>query len=443
MILSTGKHFIKQYPSQAILCALLALIGIGTALLSLSLAQQVPLALMDVFFTVTSLTTATGLLTIPLDSFTWFGQGIILLIMQIGGLGLMTMMLFLISLFMDLGLYTKILANDILSIQSFKDTKRVLLFMITLTFGCELIGALINFYALYNHFPVSQTIFISIFHAVSSFCNTGVTLFSNDLISFSGNKILLLNTLLLITMGGLGFITWHEFFMKYIKQVNKKISWHTKLVLKMFFITTAISALLFWILERNNTLAGMGAFDTLCNVAFMSLSMKSAGFLSVSLGLLQPATLLLFLIFAFIGSAPASTGSGIKVSTFAIFIAVIHATLNGRPHAEIYLRRINQQQVYKAMAIIALSASWVIFTIFCMLITEHHLNFLEIIFETVSAFANFGMTKSTTPLLSYTGKCFIAIDMIVGRIGALSLIISMKRTTETEFLYPEEKVVLG
>lgn len=446
MVVKRGKNLIKSYPSHTVLFSLIGATILGAFILALPVSRTIHIPFIDLLFTSASLTTVTGLLTVPLENFSLFGQCIILMLMQIGGLGLMTMSLFFMSLFIDLGLYTQILASEILSIQSFKDTKRILLFMISLTFFCEAVGAVVTFFAIRHHYSVPRAIFLSIFHSISSFCSAGISLFKEGMITYNNNVPLLCATMALILIGGLGFVTWHEFLQRTLNPRNQryKISWHTKLVLKTFSITAFIAIILFWLLERNNTLSSMNATQQILNTLFIGIATKSAGFLTVGINTIQMATLLLFILTSFIGSAPSSTGSGIKTSVFAIFLAVIRATFAGRPHAEVNGRRIAKDQVYKAMAIISLSSSWILFSTFCLLITEKNWRFIDILFESVAAFSNSGMSTGITPWLSITGKLFIILSMIIGRMGALALIIGMRKSSDlADFSYPEEKVILG
>ncbi|MGZ6250737.1 MAG: TrkH family potassium uptake protein [Candidatus Chromulinivorax sp.] len=448
MIIKHTKNFIKEYPTHTVLLSLILTILVGAATLALPICRHSAIDIIDLIFVTTSLITVTGLTPVSFETFTTTGQAIMLVLMQLGGIGLMTMSLFIMSLFVNLGLYTQVLASEILSIQSFKDTQRILFFIIKLTLACELIGAIFTFFVIRHDYTLSRAIFLSIFHAVNCFCNVGISLFPENSLAYNTNIVMLLTTTFLILFGSLGFVTWHEFLKlwRFRNHTNHhhKISWHTYLVLKTFFVTAGIIAVLFWILEHNNTLQDMNWWQKFLNVLLLSISTKSSGYLSVAISFVQPATLLLLIIAAFIGSAPSSTGGGIKTSAFAIFFAVIRATIKGRHHAEIHGRRIAKEQVYKAMAIIALACSWIVFTTFCLLITEQNKDFFPILFETVSAFANNGMSLGITQTLSIIGKIFLILTMIIGRIGALTLILGMQRSSDVaEFSYPEERVILG
>jgi trk system potassium uptake protein TrkH len=446
MIVKGSRTFFKNYPSVAVVVSLLVLTLFGTLLLALPWARTTSISLIDLFFTATSLTTATGLLTVPLSNFTGFGQLIVLLLMQIGGLGLMTISLFLIYMFLDLGFYTQVFTTDILSVQNFKDAKKVLFFMLKLTFAAEAAGAIVIFYSICSDYSFPQALFLSIFHAVSAFSNAGFVLFSNELLPFHNNYLLLFITIILIVIGSLGFLTWYELANKFSTAHNKHhkhITWHTKMALKIYAWSTVVSCILIWLLERNNTLETLTTSQDFMNVLFVAISAKSAGFLPCAAGDFGIATLLILIAVMFIGSAPFSTGGGIKTTVFAIYLAVVKAAIKGESQVELQGRRFASEQIYKAMAIIMLSVTWILIISFFLLITETNCTFIDIFLETVSAFSNSGISTGITQWLSSAGKLFISLSMIIGRVGALSIILGIRKNNQSTILYPEEKVLLG
>ena len=198
-----------------------------------------------------------------------------------------------------------------------------------------------------------------------------------------------------------------------------------------------------WITERSNTLATLTPVQSFLNVLFMGISVKSTGFLPFSLSNMGVATILIFIVIMFIGSAPSSTGSGIKTSVFSIYLAVIKAAIRGKSQAELQGRRLVTEQVYKAMAIIALSLFWIFFTAFCLTITETNWGFIDIFLESVSAFSNSGISTGMTPWLTTAGKLLVSFAMIIGRIGALAIILGIRKINPNAILYPEERVLLG
>lgn len=441
------KKIAKFSPGRIILYSLIGTILIGTLLLSLPIAQHHPVSVLDTFFTATSVTTVTGLIVQPITDFTPFGQTIIFLLMQIGGLGLITMTLFIISLFVNFGLTTQLLAGQMLEVESWKNIRELIIFIIKISFLTEALGAVLTFVAIRHDFPLHQAFFYSVFHSVSAFCNAGLSMFPEGMAFYQQNSFVLITTMGLMLIGGLGFITIHE-VIAYIASLRSKkrfcLSLNTKIVLYAVAVLFSSFAISFWFLEREHTLRHLPWHLAFINALFNALSFKSTGFTTVPAVDLQFATLFLTMIISFIGSSPGSTGSGIKTTTLTIFIATIKAAIIGKNDVEIRNRNIAKDQVNKALAIIALSIAWICCAIFCLLITEPHWEFLDIAFEVVSAFATLGLSTGVTPYLSTTGKLFITLTMIIGRIGSLTFLLALKKHVEQkEFSYPKERVMLG
>ncbi|MBI2352965.1 hypothetical protein HYV11_01830 [Candidatus Dependentiae bacterium] len=445
--MATQSHhkFIKYYPQHMILLSLLGTMLIGVAFLALPISRLKEISFIDLLFTSASLTTVTGLTTVPLDAFSDTGHFIMLLLIQLGGLGLMTLSLVFIYMFTNLGVYTQVVASEVLSIRNLKDTKKILFFMFKFTMLIEFIGACVIFPTMYQTYSLKYAIFLSIFHSISSFCNAGVTLFPNGIMTYENNPIFIITTTLLMIVGGLGFVTWHELILRFrSKEHLHHFSWHTKLVLKMYGATSLATGILFWILERHNALAHIPIFKKLYFVFFTAISMKSTGFLIFPVQMLYLTTLLVCMVSMFIGSAPLSTGSGIKTSVFAIYLAIIKAAILGKRHAVLFGRHIIDEQVYKATAIIALSLSWILVAIFSLLFIEPNSSFIDVLFETVSAFTNNGTATNLSASVSTLGKLLIMSTMLIGRIGALAVVMSMKRSLDLhEISFPKERIILG
>jgi trk system potassium uptake protein TrkH len=432
-------------PSRTIFISIIAAIVIGTFLLALPTAQTRPIPLIDVFFTAASATTVTGLLTVPIDSFTHFGLGVIMFLIQIGGLGLITLTLFVVSLFTNLGLGTQVMAGEMLELESWKDTRSILFFIILLTFAFEATGALCIFQTLRNDFSFFDATFYSIFYAISAFCNAGMTPFKEGMILFNHNYNMLLTTAFLMISGGIGFITWRELISRWnpFKTHAKNHSLQTRIILYYYFSLIFISTVIFWILEHNNTLEAMSFPLQIVQSFFTSVTTRSGGYLSVYPNDMEHASLFYMMVNAFIGSSPGSTGSGVKVTTMAIFVATINAAIFNQSSVNLRGRRIMKDQVYRALAIVSLSIAWITVVTFCLLITEKSWNFLDIAFETVSAFSTLGASLGITPYLSIVGKILIIFTMFIGRIGSLTLMIALRPHVEkTGFAYPEERVMI-
>ncbi len=436
-------------PEQILLWSVLITIIVGTILLSLPIAQVSPLHLIDVFFTATSATTVTGMFTVPLDSFSLFGKAIILILIQIGGLGLITMTLLFLNMIMNFGLTTQLFAGHILEVESWKQIKSILLSIFFVTIACEFIGMLCIFAVISPHYSSAGLgWFVSAFHAVSAFCSAGITLLDGGMSNYQYSYVIVIVTIILMYIGELGFITWREigsWIEAKREQKPYRFSLHSKIVLYGSTVLLLCSGIIFWILEHNNILAHQSAGHSIISTLFYAVSFRSSGFLLTSLGSFHLATILLIMIIAFIGSAPGSTGSGIKITTFAIFLASIRAAIWGDKAVTIKGRSISLTQVFRAIAIVSLGIGWIILCTFCLLITEQNFTFIQILFESLSAFSSLGISTGITAYLTSIGKIIIMISMIIGRIGSYTLILALKfrKKTDVDFSYPEERVMLG
>ncbi|GMU19017.1 MAG: potassium transporter [Candidatus Babeliales bacterium] len=437
---------------RVILLALFLTISLGTLFLSLPMARKAPMNLLDLIFTATSATCVTGLFTVPLENFTLFGKSIILLLIQIGGLGVITLTLFVFSLFMNLGLATQLMAGRLLELESWKDIKKLLVFIITVALCVELIGAAFFFSVFIQSHTIGHSIFLALFHAVSFFCSAGITLFNNSMLIYAHNPIMVITAMILMLLGGIGFITLYEAYEHFTHFPSGKhhhFSLQSRIVLYGALAGILITALLLFIIENNHAFIHMGVLDTITSCFFHAISFRSSGLTMLPIAQFQIATLFLIMIVGFIGSAPGSTGSGIRTTTAAIYLAVVQAALEGHGSVNIFGRRIAKDQVNKAIAIFSLGLFWIIVSIFALLVFEPRFRFTDIIFETMCAFTNLGLSTGITPLLSSGGKTLIILSMIFGRIGALTLILALRKIAlrkdmgTAEIIYPEERIMLS
>lgn len=448
----SSRKILHFMPARTILISIIATITVGTLLLALPLAQTRAIPLLDLFFTATSATCVTGQFTIPLSDFTFFGHCVILALIQIGGIGLITLTVFLISLFMDIGLATQLMTGQVLDIGQWKNVKKIVLFIVLLTAAAESIGALLTFFAIYNDYSLGSAIFLSLFHSISSFCNAGISLFPKGMQSYNHSYLMLITTIGLIVIGGLGFLTWKELVSYWLARAKKqryRISVTTQIILYSSLTITLFSALFFWAIERSNTLAPISnPMLAALNALLQGLALRGTGLALVNVWQLHLVTLFLAMCVAFIGFSPGSTGSGIKVTTFFLFLSTIRAAITGRTSVEIKGRTIPIDQIYKAVAIVALGIGWILLITFCLLITERYYSFFPLFFESTVAFANLGISIGVTPDLTSLGKILIIASMIVGRIGSLTLIFALRRRAlqkraEAEFSYPKERIMLS
>ena len=449
-----SKKIIAHFsPARFIVLSFFCLISLGTLLLSLSISQIKPVPFIDVLFTATSATCITGLFTVPMFHFTRFGQVIIVLLMQLGAFGLATISFFILSLFIDLGLATKLMAGRMLELKAWQNIKRILLFIIGTTLVFEILGAIALFFVFNNMYSQYDAYFYAIFHSISSFCNAGVSFFhdvsEHHLEHLNKNVSFLFISSILMFSGGFGFITWRELLLSLHKKFQGKkyrFSLQTKIVFYGSFSLLVSSCVLFWILEYDNTLQKMNFLELVANTLFHAISFKSCGFVTTDLFSFNAATILFMLIIGFIGSAPASTGSGIRLTTFIIYLNTIKSAILGRHSVEILGRQITTDQVYKSIAIVSLSLGWIFLTTFCLLVTEQGWDFFSVLCEVTTSFTNVGLSLGGTNKLSTIGKLFILITMCIGRIGSLTLVLGLKMAQQkelAEFSYPEERVMLG
>jgi trk system potassium uptake protein TrkH len=432
-------------PGRVVIVSMLSGLLLGTLLLACPWAQTVPIGWLDCLFTATSSLSVTGLLVLPLSAFSWWGHIVIMLLMQIGALGVITLTVFLLSLFTTLGLSTKSMTGEVLELHATQGQhlESLVMFIILITLTCEVVGFLGCFIGLYPYYTIGLAAFLALFQAVSAFCSTGLTLvplqhFARGTLPLN---LVLITTALLVFIGELGFVVWRDVALYVRTLYNRRrtvLSLHTRIVLTM---TPAIILVLFfaiWLLEYN------GYVTFIMEALFNAICLRSSGFTTLVPVAMHYSTILVIMVVSFIGSSPGSTGSGIRITTFTVFLAAIKATLLRRSQVEIKGRSIPNEQVFKAISIVTLSSAWVLLSAFLLLITESHHQPFDCLLEACSAFANLGLSRGLTPLLSVAGKCIVIMSMLVGRIGSLTLLLALKKTTKSsELYYPEERVMLS
>jgi trk system potassium uptake protein len=441
------RKYIFFSPGRTVLFTIFLAICFGSLLLMHSSAQRVPIAPIDCFFTATSATCVTGVLTIPFDSFTFTGKLIILALIQIGGIGLLTLSIFLVSLFVNIGLATQFMVGQVLELEVWKNTRHVLFFIIALTLVVESLGAIALYFIIAPQYSHSEALFHAIFHSISSFCNAGLSSFEHSMITFQYNIPMLAVTAFLVFSGGFGFMTWYELLIYLSKKLRGKryaFSLTTRVVVSITSFTILAATFLLLILEGPPHFSKAPWPITISNMLFNAISYRSAGLTTIDLATMHTATVFMIIMYSFIGSSPGSTGSGIKVTTFGIYLATIRSVMRGRMVVELKGRQIPQDQVFKAMAVLSLSLFWIIASTFCLLLTENKSSFISIFFEAVSSFTNLGLATEITPYLSTIGKCIIIANMFIGRVGSLTMLLALRaRRERLGFHYPEERLMMS
>ena len=448
MVGKTFKSFSTK-PGATISASFFILIMIGTILLMFPVAtiDGKGTSLVDAFFTSTSALCVTGLVVqdTPLY-FSRFGHVVIMILIQLGGLGIMTFYAFFsIAIGRRLLISQQITMKDVLNTKK-GEIKKTILFIILSTFILEAIGAVVLAFH-WSHETFEDYIFYSVFHSISAFCNAGFSLFSNSLIGYSNDLVVNVTIGLLIVSGGLGFVVlsnlcgYFSFFSK--KDKKRRVNLHTKIVLTMTVILIIVGAILYYLFEYNNTLDLFSTRDKIFVSFFQSITTRTAGFTMVDIGSLTPSTFLYFILFMFIGGASGSAAGGIKVGTFFLIIAVVYNMFRGREEVEIFDRTIHRRTVQKAVSITTLSLLTILLFCLILLCTEDA-PFHTVIFEAFSAFGTVGLSTGLSNDLTVIGKVVISLLMFVGRIGPLTLALVLgKEIAENKIRFPKESIVVG
>lgn len=452
IVVLRGILRLKLTPSQVLIIGFLVLIIVGAFLLQLPNASRgkAPLSLLDVLFTATSAVCITGLTVVDTGTqFTEFGQFIIIMLVQIGGLGIMTFStLAAIILGRKIGLKERLLIQESFNQISMYGLVKLIKNVLLLTFSFELLGGLILSICFLRHYPPGQALAFGFFHAVSAFCNAGFDLFGQvsgpftSLVSYTNDWIVNLTIGGLLITGGLGFPVIVELFNY---SSTGKLSLHSKLVLIMTFSLIIIGAVLIFFFEFNNinTMAGLDWPHKILSALFQSVSLRSSGFSTMDISQFRVSTWIIFIIFMFIGASPSSTGGGIKTTTFGLLLAAVIATIRGREDAEILERRIPKDLVYKALTIVMLALGWVAMVSLVISLVEPY-SFIKLFFETISAFSTAGLSTGITPTLTVISKSLIIITMFIGRIGFFTVMVALlKNADSTKNKYIEERVIIG
>lgn len=434
-------------PSQVLVISYLVVILIGTGLLSLPIATNSgnSMPLINALFTATSATAVTGLIVENTSTFfSTFGQVIIMILIQIGGLGIMTMStLFAILVGKKFTLNEWLIIQKDLNHLRFSGIIELVKYISLVTFGIEGIGALILFVRLVQDFPPLKAIYLSIFHAISAFNNAGFDLFGNSLESFTGDITINFVISTLIIIGGIGFAVIAEIYSS--KPKFRRYSLQTKLVLLLTIFLIIIGMIIIFGLEYSNshTLGGSSLGNKFLNSYFLSVTSRTAGFNTVPTGALESSTLFWVIILMFIGASPGSTGGGVKTTTFGAVLVAVYAMITGRRDIEIFKRRLSREIVFKALAIIIISLLIVVVVTMILTVTED-MEFLELFFESVSAFGTVGLSTGVTNKLSVVGRLLIILTMFAGRVGPLTLALAIGyKADKANVRYPEEEIIVG
>lgn len=436
-----------NHPSRLIFFSFASVILLGTVLLTFpgASAHGKTISPIDALFTATSATCVTGLIVLdtPHD-FSPLGQAIILGLIQVGGLGIMVLSTFATLLLGgSLGLRGERALKEVLEIQADRTAYLLTRFIVISTLSVEAVGAvLLAFFFAGHGLEAGEALWRGVFHSVSAFCNAGFALQSDSLVGFQHSPGVLLTVALLITLGGLGFAVMAGLWGRLRAAPGVSFNLQVRVVLVTSALLVAAGWLLYLALEWQASLAGMGWGDKLVNGLFQSVTLRTAGFNSVSFEQLAPATALLMMLFMFVGASPGSTGGGIKTTTLAVLLAAIAALVRGTSNVTLFDREIARATIFRSLGIVVISSLVAFGSLFLLLIFESQ-PFQDLAFETVSAVGTVGLSLGATAKLSAAGKLVIIGAMFIGRIGPLTLALVLGGGRIPRYRYPTGRIMVG
>lgn len=445
-LISAGEIFFGR-PEILICWTFLAIIAVGTLLLTfpISAAEGKTIAPIDALFTATSAACVTGLATLDIaTSFSTFGHVVIMMLVQIGGLNIMVLSAFTaVLLGRGLSLRNEKVLGEMLDLQPERSIYPLVRFIVGSTLLVEGAGAVLICVSYLGHGePLGLAIWKSVFLAVSGFCNAGFALHSTNLVPFQQDPLMLLTMSGLITAGGIGFAVLAAVWTRLIHRRKNTFATQVQLVLWASAILTAVGTVLLAALEWNSSLAGLPVVHKWTNALLQAVTTRTAGFNSVDLALVQPASVLVMVLWMFVGASPGGTGGGIKTTTATVLLSILPAIARGRQHVVMFGRALPLEIVYRSAAITVVSGSTVFVATGILLVTQD-MPLDKILFEVVSALGTVGLTLGATPLLDTFGKSLIAVVMFLGRIGPLTLALLLARQEASRVAYPEARVMVG
>lgn len=438
---------INLSPAQVIVLGFAALILFGAVLLTLPISSSdgKSVGFINALFTSTSAVCVTGLTVLDTATeYSLFGQIVILLLIQAGGLGIMTMStLFAMIIGKRIGLKERLVIQEALGQFSLSGVVRLTRQIILVTLLIEVIGATILAIRFSLDFPVGRAVYLGVFHAVSAFNNAGFDLFTTSLTRFEGDWAVIPTISFLIILGGIGFTVIKDVWEH---RRFSRLSLHSKLAIKVSLVLIVVGTILIYAFEASNpqTLGGKSFSEKLLGAYFHSVTPRTAGFISLPVGLMTSPTLLLTIVLMFIGASPGSTGGGTKTTTFGALVMAVRATISGRDEIILWGRRLTREVVEKGLAITMAALSLIVVMTMILMITEQK-TFMEILFEVTSAFGTVGLSVGITPELTDIGKLLISFTMYVGRVGPLTLAVAIaqRHRAPVNVHYPEDRVVVG
>lgn len=406
-------------------------------------ATPKPIGWIDTLFTSTSAMTVTGLAVVDTGTdYTMFGQFIILVLIQLGGLGIMSFaVLIFIMLGKKIGLKERLLIQQSLNQTSLGGIIKLIKSLFIYSFAIEMLAMLILAVKWVPEYGFARGFYYSLFHAVSAFNNAGFSIWPDSLMRYEGEPLVNLVISFLFIIGGIGFTVlsdlWH-------KRSFKKLSLHSKLMIYGTFIINLAAMIFIFLLEYQNqkTLGMLPLTEKLWGAYFQAVTPRTAGFNTTDIGSLRESTITLLLLLMFVGAGSASTGGGIKLTTFLVILLSVITFLKGKKHISIAKKTLKDQLIIRSLAISTISVLLILTAVFFLNITEPK-PFLAILFEVVSAFGTVGLSMGITADLSPIAKMLIIFIMFLGKLGPLTLAFSLARPEQENIRYSSEDILTG
>ena len=450
-------------PAKVMVFSFALVIFVGAVLLTFPRATTdgQGAAFIDALFTSTSATCVTGLATLntvadafanpELQSFSAFGQAVILVLAQIGGLGIMTISTATIVLAGGrLGLRGTGLMQSLIDEESTAALRSAVRQILVMTFTIELAGAAMLFIRFDDGgVETSTALWRATFISISAFCNAGFSVFGDSLSSFVGDPWINLTVAGLITLGGLGFSTIVALTARRTWRTGPVAGWrrlplHPRIVVVMSLALTTLGGVAWYFFDYDHSLKALTVDDKVLASFFQSVSLRTAGFNTVDISAISRATLLIAVALMFIGASPGSTGGGVKTTTIAVLLMSIRASLRNQSSLEVGRRTISPAVVNRAVSIVAITLLVIVLGLVLLVATQPHLPFDRLLFEAVSAIGTVGLSMNTTPLLDDVGKSIVIVLMFIGRVGPLTIALAVGRRQAVDRVrYPEGRVIVG
>jgi len=452
-----SNSFRKAHPATLLLVSYLVAIGLGTCMLLLPCATRSgDIPFVDALFSATSAICVTGLVVVDTGTyFSPFGQGIILALIQMGGLGIMTFsVFFFLSIGKRVAFRQRVLMQETLAHTPREDIYRLVKAIFCFTAIVELAGAALLFIHWSREYPFLKALYVAIFHSISAFCNAGFSLFGNSFMDYRGALLLNFTVCGLIILGGIGFPVIYEIFRKIgaRREDHMRFSVQTKTVLVTTFILIISGMAIFWMVEHDSSLRDCSLGESLLAALFQSVTARTAGFNTVDMAVLSNATLGLLIFLMFVGASPGSCGGGVKTTTLAVLGALTWSRFRRRVRVNMFKKSIPGETVSRSISLFLLAIGLTAAILALLLLTqqgaptveESRAQFLEYLFEVVSAFGTVGLSMGATTTINSCGKILIIVMMLVGRVGVLTFsYVIAGAEAKNGIEYAEENIMIG